>query len=54
VYQEAAERQSAEIRGKRFTSSASSAWVRWFELLVKFERTPLGNCWTSEWPPNAS
>jgi hypothetical protein len=42
VYQKVAERQSAEIRGKRFASSASSAWVPWFELLVAFERTPLG------------
>ena len=53
VYQEVAEPQSAEIRGKRFASSESSAWVLWFELLVMFERTPLGNCWTSELPPNA-
>jgi len=48
VYQDVAERQSAEIRGKRFASSVSSAWAPWFELLVMFERTPLGN-----WPPNA-
>jgi hypothetical protein len=41
VYQEVAERQGAEVRGKRFASSASSAWVPWFELLAKFERTPL-------------
>jgi len=27
VYQEIAERRSAEIRGKRFASSAASAWV---------------------------
>ncbi len=56
VYQEVAEPQSAEIRGKRFAfSSVSSAWVPWFELelLVMFERTPLGDCRTSEWPPNA-
>jgi hypothetical protein len=31
VYQEVAKRQSAEIRGRRFASSASSAWVPWFE-----------------------
>jgi hypothetical protein len=53
VYQEVAQRHSAEIRGKRFASSASSGWVAWFALLVMFQRTPLGNCWTSEWPPNA-
>ena len=29
------------------------AWVPRFELLVTFERTPLANCWTSEWPLNA-
>ena len=53
VYQEVAERQSAEIRGKLFASSARSAWVPWFALLVMFEQTPLGNCWAREWPPNA-
>jgi hypothetical protein len=29
------------------------AWVPRFEVLVKFERTPLGTCWTSEWALNA-
>jgi hypothetical protein len=53
VYQEVAERQSAEIRGERFASSVAPAWVPWFALLVMFERTPLANCWTCERPPNA-
>ena len=29
------------------------AWVPWLELLVKFERTPLGNCSMSRRAPNA-
>ena len=48
VYQEVAEQQSAEIQRKRFASSALPAWVPWFELLVMFERTPLGNCFASK------